>query len=82
MDKRRALDLLLSTDKIIVIATHGAVLALAADRRLVFEHGAVAAICRRSPEESLWLERLEGMERKLSTIRALLRRGVSLPTTQ
>ena len=79
VDKRRALDLLLSTDKIIVMATHDPVLALAADRRLIFEHGAVAAIRERNPHESFWLERLEGMERELSTIRTLLRRGAPLP---
>lgn len=61
------------------MATHDPVLALAADRRLIFEHGAVAAIRERNPHESFWLERLEGMERELSTIRTLLRRGAPLP---
>ena len=79
VDKRRALDLLLSTDKIIVMATHDPVLALAAERRLVFEHGAVATTRMRGQDEAPWLARLEGMERELSEIRELLRRGAALP---
>lgn len=79
VDKRRALDLLLSTDKIIVMATHDPVLALAAERRLVFEHGAVASMRKRGQDEAPWLARLEGMERELSEIRELLRRGAALP---
>lgn len=79
VDKRRALDLLLATDKIVVMATHDPVLALAAGRRLVFAHGAVAAVLSRSPDESPWSERLEAMEREWSLIRAALRRGDPLP---
>jgi ABC-type lipoprotein export system ATPase subunit len=79
VDKRRALELLLSTDKIIVMATHDPVLALAADRRLVFEHGAVAASLRPCPEETAWLERLETSEREWSLIRSALRLGAPLP---
>jgi len=81
VDKRRALDLLLSTDKIIVMATHDPVLALAADRRLVFEHGAVARIMHRSPAEAGWLGRLEAMEQQWSDIRNALRRGEALPSS-
>jgi ABC-type lipoprotein export system ATPase subunit len=79
VDKRQALDLLLSTDKIVVMATHDPVLALAADHRIVFEHGAVAATLQRTEHEALWLSRLEAMERKWSQVRAALRRGRSLP---
>jgi ABC-type antimicrobial peptide transport system, ATPase component len=45
VDKRQALDLLLSTDKIVVMATHDPVLALAADHRIVFEHGPWPRFC-------------------------------------
>lgn len=79
VDKRRALDLLLATDKIVVMATHDPVLALAAGRRLVFAHGAVAAVLPLSPDESPWIDRLEAMERERSMVRAALRRGDPLP---
>ena len=78
VDKRRALDLLLASDKIIVIATHDPVLALSADRRLVFEHGAVKLTQTRSGQEEAILARLEDMERKISRVRGMLRAGENL----
>lgn len=79
VDKLRALELLLASDKIIVIATHDPVLALAADRRLVFEHGAVAKMLRRSRGEEELLSRLEEMEKRLSEVRDSLRLGAEMP---
>lgn len=78
VDKRRALDLLLASDKIIVIATHDPVLALSADRRLVFEHGAVRAVQTRTGAEEAILARLEHMETEMSLVRAMLRAGAEL----
>lgn len=78
VDKRRALDLLLASDKIIVIATHDPVLALSADRRLVFEHGAVRAVQARTGAEEAILTRLEHMEVEISRVRAMLRAGEAL----
>ena len=78
VDKRKALDLLLASDKIIVMATHDPVLALAADRRLVFEQGAVAAVLARTPAEDTLLARLEDMERHWSDVREALRKGADM----
>ena len=78
VDKRKALDLLLASDKIIVMATHDPVLALAADRRLVFEQGAVAAVLARTEAEDCLLARLEDMERQWSEVREALRRGADV----
>lgn len=75
VDKRRALDLLLASDKIIVIATHDPVLALSADRRLVFEHGAVKLVQTRTGEEEAVLARLADMEQEISRVRGMLRAG-------
>jgi ABC-type lipoprotein export system ATPase subunit len=80
VDKRSALDLLIKSDKIIVIATHDPVLALSADRRLVFQHGSVKQVMQRTDEEKGLLEGLLEMERHLSCIRDILRRGSPLPT--
>jgi len=78
VDKRKALELLLASDKIIVMATHDPVLALAADRRLVFERGAVAAVLARTPAEDALLARLEAMERQWSDVRNALRVGADM----
>ena len=78
VDKRKALDLLLASDKIIVMATHDPVLALAADRRLVFEQGAVAAVLARTPAEDALLARLVDMERQWSDVREALRKGADM----
>ncbi len=75
VDKVRALDLLIKSDKIVVIATHDPVLALSANRRLVFENGAVRRVMVRSDREERLLVRLEEMEGEYSRIRTLLRRG-------
>ncbi len=80
VDKRKALDLLLQSDKIIVIATHDPVLALSADRRLVFENGAIKIIRSRTGCEEVILSRLADMEGELSRIRTLLRAGAELGT--
>jgi len=75
VDKVRALDLLVNSDKIVVIATHDPVLALSADRRLVFENGAVREVQTRTGAEERLLSRLEDMEQEFSRIRSLLRLG-------
>lgn len=75
VDKQRALDLLLKSDKIVVIATHDPVLALSADRRLVFGHGVVTNVLERTQEEEQLLASLLEMEGTFSRIRSQLRRG-------
>lgn len=78
VDKQNALELLVKTDKIIIIATHDPVLALSANRRLVFQNGGVKMIAERSEREGEILEKLIGLERKVSRIRDALRRGIPL----
>lgn len=78
VDKARALELLVRSDKIVVIATHDPVLALSAHRRLVFEHGAVRQVMARTEAEQRLLQRLEAMEAEYSGIRSRLRRGEPL----
>jgi ABC-type lipoprotein export system ATPase subunit len=75
VDKRKALDLLLASDKIIVMATHDPVLALSADRRLVFAQGAVRKVIHRTGNEQALLAELSAMEGKLSLVRSRLRAG-------
>jgi ABC-type antimicrobial peptide transport system, ATPase component len=79
VDKTQALELLIQSDKIVVMATHDPVLALSAHTRLVFEHGAVRHVQTRTGQEALLLARLAGMEQEFSAIRAALRTGAELP---
>ncbi len=78
VDKKKALELLVRSDKIVVIATHDPVLALSAHRRLVFEHGAVRFRQERTGDEEGVLTRLSAMETEISRVRELLRRGGTL----
>lgn len=78
IDKRKALELLLESDKITLIATHDPILALSADRRIIFQHGAVTAIQERTGDEEAILSRLSEIENELAKVRALLRAGSKL----
>ncbi|WP_243439463.1 ATP-binding cassette domain-containing protein [Fundidesulfovibrio soli] len=78
VDKRRALELLVKSDKIVVMATHDPVLALSAHRRLVIRHGAVQAVLARTDEEQAVLARLRQMEEEISGYRTKLRAGEAL----
>ncbi len=78
VDKLRALDLLVKSDKIVVIATHDPVLALSATRRLVFEHGAVHVVQSRTEKEQRILATLTELENTFSNVRSQLRMGQEL----
>jgi ABC-type lipoprotein export system ATPase subunit len=75
VDKRRALDLLVRSSKVVVIATHDPTLMLLGTRRVVMAGGAVSAQVRRSEAEARSLLRLEEIERGLGRLREGLRRG-------
>ena len=75
IDRRRALDLLTSSDKIVIISTHDPILALMGDRRAVVRHGAVAAILTTSAQERAHLTRLQEIDRAMLDLRDRLRRG-------
>ena len=78
IDKARAMDILLKSDKIIVMATHDPVLALSAGRRLVFGNGAVRAALSRTAGEAGVLERLASLEQVFALTRERLRAGEPL----
>jgi len=75
IDRRKALDLLLSKEKIVLMATHDPLLALTADRRLVIGNGGIREIIGTSSEERAILRRLEALDRSLQRLRGELRRG-------
>jgi ABC-type lipoprotein export system ATPase subunit len=78
IDRRKALDLLLTEDKIVLMATHDPVLALLGSRRLVIQNGGIAAVISTTDAEQALLGELSAMDRRLQELRHRLRAGERL----
>lgn len=78
IDRRKALDLLLDENKIVLMATHDPTLALFADKRIVIKNGGIEAIIETSSEEKEVLKDLEKMDAYIQEMRSNLRQGQSL----
>lgn len=81
VDRRRALELLVSGEKIVFISTHDPLLALRGDRRLVIRNGGIADILETSAEERENLARIERVDATLMAIRERLRCGLRIEET-
>lgn len=77
VDRRKALDLLVSRDKIVLMATHDPLLALLAPRRLVLARGGVRQVRERTAGEAGLLAELEERDAQQSRLRERLRDGLS-----
>ena len=75
IDRRKALDLLLDENKIVLMATHDPTLALFADKRIVIKNGGIEAIIETSSEEKEVLKDLEKMDTHIQEMRTSLRQG-------
>ena len=75
IDRKKAFELLVSSDKIVLMATHDPTLALLADRRIVIQNGGIFKIIETSQEEKEKLSELEEMDRKIQEMRRALRYG-------
>jgi len=78
IDRKKALGLLLSEEKIVLMATHDPVLALMGDRRIVIKNGGIAKVIETTEEERSILSELEELDRTLLSYRTRLRMGESL----
>lgn len=78
IDRKRALDLLLSEEKIVLMATHDPVLALMGGRRMVIRNGGIAQVIETSEKEREILGELESIDRRTMTLRNQLRNGERL----
>ncbi|MEG0250469.1 MAG: ATP-binding cassette domain-containing protein [Peptostreptococcus sp.] len=78
IDRKKALDLLVSSDKIVLMATHDPTLALIADRRIVIKNGGIFNILDTSEDEKDKLEELEKMDKIIQEMRRALRSGEKL----
>lgn len=78
IDRKKALDLLVSSDKIVLIATHDPTLALIADRRIIIKNGGIDKVLETSKEEKELLVELERMDNVIQKMRNSLRQGEQL----
>ncbi len=80
IDRKKALALLLSEEKIVLMATHDPVLALMGDRRIVIKNGGIHAVIDTDDNERAILSDIEVLDRKVQTMRQMLRNGERLET--
>lgn len=78
IDRRQALSLLVSQDKIVLMATHDPLLALMADKRIVIKNGGIHKILETAKEEKELLTRLDRLDEIMQSARRRLRAGEQL----
>ncbi len=78
IDRKKALELLVREEKIILMATHDPILALMGDRRLVIKNGGIARIIESSEAERKNLTKLEELDNTLLGLRNRIRSGETL----
>ncbi|WP_370362804.1 ATP-binding cassette domain-containing protein [Desulfopila sp. IMCC35008] len=78
IDRKKALRLLLNEDKIVLMATHDPMLALMGDRRIVIKNGGIHKVIDTDNRERAILSNIEALDRKVQSMRQMLRQGESL----
>lgn len=82
IDRKKALQLLVGEEKVVLMATHDPILALMADQRIIIKNGGIHRVVKTSAEEKEMLSSLEDADRKLQLLRARLRAGEMLHRDQ
>lgn len=82
IDRKKALNLLVSSDKIVLIATHDPILALMADKRIVIKNGGIDKIIETTEEEKEVLKELEKMDNIFQSMRSSLRKGLTIDSIE
>jgi ABC-type lipoprotein export system ATPase subunit len=75
IDWKKAISLLADKEKIVIISTHDALLALGADKRIIIKDGGIYKILKTTPEEQNSLVQIEELTDALMDIRNRLRNG-------
>lgn len=78
IDRKKALELLVGEEKIVLMATHDPILALMGDRRIVIKNGGIHKMIETSEQEHQMLSDLEKMDQIVQNMRARLRGGDTL----
>lgn len=75
IDRKKALELLVKKEKIVLMATHDPILALMGDKRIVIKNGGITKIIEVSEEERRHLQYLQELDEKLLKLRNKIRQG-------
>ena len=75
VDRKKALDLLVKEEKIVLMSTHDPLLALMGDKRVVIRNGGIADILMTSTAERANLKELEWIDSKMTELKNLIRAG-------
>lgn len=75
IDRKKALQLLVKNEKIILIATHDPILALMAEQRVVIKNGGIHKLITTSAQEKANLMNLEELDARMQELRHSLRMG-------
>ncbi len=78
IDRKKALELLISEGKIVLMATHDPILALMGNRRIVIKNGGIVKVIETTEAERRILTEMETMDRKIQSLRTKLRNGERL----
>ncbi len=75
VDRRKALDLLIKGEKIVLMSTHDPILALMGDMRIVIKNGGIVNIIHTSAREKETLAVLQKIDARMADLRNLIRTG-------
>lgn len=75
IDRKKALELLVGEEKIVLMATHDPILALMGDKRIIINNGGIVDIVESSDEEKVVLKKLIQIDDVMQNVRKKLRYG-------
>ncbi len=81
VDKKKAVNLLVSKEKIVLMATHDPMLILLADKRVVIKNGGMSKILDTNDHERSFFHKLEEMDETMQMTRNFFRSGSQLSAT-
>jgi len=81
VDKKKALDLLISNEKIVLMATHDPMLILLADKRIIIKNGGMEKILTTNVYERSFFHKLEEIDETIRMTRNFFRSGGQLSGT-
>lgn len=78
INRKQALDLLVSEDKIVLMSTHDPILALMGDKRIVINNGGIDKVLDVTEQERSILHKLEELDNTMMNMRNKLRYGETI----
>ncbi|XMB85545.1 ATP-binding cassette domain-containing protein [Mycoplasmatota bacterium WC44] len=78
IDRKKALELLVSEEKIVLMSTHDPILALMGDKRIIINNGGIDKVVETTQEERDILHKLERLDKIMQNMRNKLRYGETL----